>query len=61
MTLPEIIAIMENRVINLEETRKQAFASGLIDQIVSIDADLATTKISLEALHGAVNAINSEQ
>ena len=51
MTIPEIIAILDNRVINLTETRKQAVASGLIDQIVAIDADLMTTQLSLQSLH----------
>lgn len=55
MTIPEIITIMENRLINLEETRKQASSSGLIDQVAAIDADLITTRISLESLRGSLN------
>lgn len=51
MNIPEIIAILENRIINLTETRKQAVASGLIDQVVSIDADLGTTQMSLQLLY----------
>ena len=51
MTVQELITIMENRVVNLEETRKQAAASGLVDQVVALDADLMTTKHTIASLH----------
>lgn len=51
MTVPEIIVILENRIINLTETRKQAVSSGLIDQVMSIDSDLTTTQMSLQLLY----------
>lgn len=50
MTISDIISILENRLINLQETRRQAVASGLLDQVVSMDLDIATTTASLETL-----------
>ena len=50
MTIDEIIVILQNRLVNLEETRKQAVASGLLDQVNALDADIISTKNSLQAL-----------
>jgi len=47
---------MENRLINLVETRKQAVASGLIDQVTLLDADISTTNNSIALLKAAILA-----
>jgi len=55
MTLEQILVIMENRLLNLEETRKQAFVSGFIDQVSNIDIDISTTKNTILYLKQAIN------
>ena len=50
MTISEIISILENRLLNLNETRKAAVQGGLLDQIQSIDYDIATTIMSINTL-----------
>jgi hypothetical protein len=55
MTMNEILVILQNRLINLKETRKLAVASGNLEQVVSIDNDIVTTKNSIESI---VNAIS---
>lgn len=59
MTIQELINIMENRIINLEETRKNAFASGLIDQVNSLDNDLISTRATLASLYNSINPTNN--
>jgi hypothetical protein len=56
MKIQELLSIMENRVVNLEETRKTAVASGLIDQVVALDADLSSTKSTILSLQQALAA-----
>ena len=56
MTLQEIIFIMDNRLINLTETRKAAVSSGLIDQITLLDADILTTTGTIQQLNAALTA-----
>lgn len=56
MSIQELLMIMENRLINLVETRKQAVASGLIDQVVLLDADISTTNNSIALLKAAISA-----
>ena len=56
MTLQELLSIMENRLINLTETRKQTAASGLLDQVVSLDNDIETTKTSIELISRILNS-----
>ena len=56
MTLQEIIFIMDNRLINLTETRKAAVSSGLIDQITLLDADILTTSGTIQQLNAALTA-----
>jgi len=56
MTLQEIIFIMDNRLINLTETRKAAVASGLIDQITLLDSDILTTTGTIQQLNAALAA-----
>lgn len=59
MTLEEILIIMENRLINLTETRKSAVSSGLLDQVVALDADLLTTTGTIKQLKIQIqNSIN---
>lgn len=50
MTIQELIVIMENRLINLKETRKNAVASGLIDQVIQLDADIESTTTTIATL-----------
>ena len=56
MSIQELLMIMENRLINLVETRKQAVASGLIDQVTLLDADISTTNNSIALLKAAILA-----
>lgn len=56
MTLQEIIFIMDNRLINLTETRKAAVSSGLIDQITLLDSDILTTTGTIQQLNAALTA-----
>lgn len=56
MTLQEIIFIMDNRLINLTETRKAAVSSGLIDQITLLDSDILTTTGTIQQLNAALAA-----
>lgn len=51
MTLEEVKNILENRLKNLEETRKVAVISGSLIQVASIDDDISSTKISLQQIN----------
>lgn len=50
MTLNEVLNIMNNRLIALGEARKAAYASGDLEQVVRIDADLTSTVTTIENL-----------
>lgn len=50
MTLTEVLIILENRLITLNETRKLAASSGNLEQVTSIDIDIASTTLSIEQL-----------
>ena len=50
MTLHEVLIILQNRLINLQETRKLAVTSGNLEQVNSIDVDIETTTISIDQL-----------
>jgi hypothetical protein len=50
MTLNEVLIILQNRLINLQETRKLAVSSGNLEQVASIDNDIGTTLISIDQL-----------
>lgn len=54
MTLNEILIILQNRLINLQETRKLAVASGNLDQVNSIDIDIETTTVSIEQIKSSL-------
>ncbi|MCA6381939.1 MAG: hypothetical protein IM620_00455 [Cytophagales bacterium] len=55
MTLEEILIILQNRLKNLEETKKQAIASGSVLQVFNIDEDLSSTKVSIEQITSVIN------
>jgi hypothetical protein len=50
MTINEILTILDNRILNLTESRKAAVTSGLLDQVILIDNDMESTKTSIQAL-----------
>lgn len=50
MTINEILTILDNRILNLTESRKAAVTSGLLDQVILIDNDIESTKTSIRAL-----------
>jgi hypothetical protein len=50
MTLNEVLIILQNRLINLQETRKLTVASGNLEQVNSIDIDIETTTLSIEQI-----------
>jgi hypothetical protein len=50
MQLSEILIILENRLYNLIESRKQAVNSGGFDTVNQIDSDIASTSISVEQI-----------
>ena len=50
MSLEELLIILQNRVRNLEEAKKQAVISGSVLQVFNIDEDLNSTKISIEQI-----------
>lgn len=54
MTLNEILIILQNRLINLQETRKLAVASGNLEQVNSIDVDIETTTISISQIKASL-------
>lgn len=56
MTIYDIIKLMENRLLNLQQTRDIAFNSGLIDQVVALDNEIDSTKNTLQTLLTTVNA-----
>lgn len=55
MTLEEILIILQNRVKNLEEAKKQAVVSGSVLQVFNIDDDLNSTKVSIEQITSIIN------
>ena len=57
MTLNDVLVILQNRMINLEETRKLAVSSGSLDQVVSIDGDILSTQLSIEQIKGALGLV----
>jgi hypothetical protein len=56
MTIQDIIKLMENRLLNLHQTREAAFNSGLIDQVVAIDNEISSTNQTLETLLMSIGA-----
>ena len=56
MKLQDILVIMQNRLLNLNETRKLAVISGNLEQVMSIDADINTTENSIQQLKTATGA-----
>lgn len=50
MTLNEILLIMQNRILYLNEAKKSAILCGDLERVTQIEADLATTKSSLEKI-----------
>lgn len=50
MTINEILTILDNRILNLTESRKAAVTSGLLDQVILIDNDMESTKTSIRSL-----------
>ena len=50
MTVQELIFILQNRVLTLNEARKNAVNSGDPERVVQIDGDLLTTNISLDQI-----------
>lgn len=54
MTLEELLAVMQNRLITLNEARKTAFTAGDLDRINQIDGDLLTTATTILQLRTAI-------
>jgi hypothetical protein len=54
MTVTEIITILENRLTTLQSARVDAVAQGAMDNISTLDADIASTTTSLESLKALV-------
>lgn len=50
MSLAEILRILESRLITLNEAKKNAIATGDLDAVNRIDADILTTGASIEEL-----------
>jgi len=48
MTLQEILTILENRIIVLTESRKNAVSSGDLPMVIKIDEDLINTLSSVD-------------
>ena len=50
MTIQEIIAMCERRIVYLESVKGSALALGDIAQVDAIDEDIATTQATLNTL-----------
>lgn len=50
MTIPELIAMCERRIVNLQSQRSSAVLLGDINQVERIDADIAETQATLNSL-----------
>jgi hypothetical protein len=48
MTIQEILIILENRIIALTESRKNAVSSGDLPMVIKIDTDLNNTLSSVD-------------
>jgi hypothetical protein len=59
MTLHEIQQILENRLLNLNETRKAAVNSGLLDRVVALDIDITSTEMSLQKIKDTLDAVSN--
>jgi hypothetical protein len=50
MTIPELIAMCERRIVYLESVKGSALALGDIAQVDTIDAEIAQTQATLNIL-----------
>lgn len=50
MTIPELIAMYERRIVYLESVKGSALALGDISQVDAIDAEIAQTQVTLNIL-----------
>jgi len=56
MTLDELLVILQNKMFTLQETRKLAVNSGSLAQVLSIDADLSTTELTIQQIKDKIAA-----
>jgi hypothetical protein len=54
MTLAELITIIRNRLNTLDQQRGQAVSAGDLARVTAIDADMAETQATLDALNTLV-------
>ena len=54
MTLDDILVILDHRVTALRNQRVMAVASGQLQQVVAVDADLVETEATVETLRALV-------
>lgn len=47
MTLQEILIILQNRLTVLSEAKRNAVATGNLDQVVALENDIITTEQSI--------------
>jgi hypothetical protein len=50
MTIKEIIAILQNKLVNLQNAKDCHIAGGNLEAVISIDNDILTTKTTIESL-----------
>lgn len=50
MTLNDLIVIMSNRLVTLNEIKKQSIVTGDLSQVVIVENDILTTETTLNTL-----------
>ena len=54
MSVADLIALLERRVVQLQMTRTSAAGIGDLEQVNRLDAEIAETETTLTALRGLV-------
>lgn len=59
MKIDDILLIMQNKLVNLSENRKAAFANGDLSTVTAIDLQIIETEKTIEQLKQALTLTNN--